>query len=300
MKGQLSMQRVKMVFSTFLILAVGTVCCQVSSASAGMVKEVAVGVFSNAVNQTDLDRFYLRHHGPEVVKFSGAWLRLYQLWNPFEPPEEAVERFGAVRGRYAELWYSSGEEYLDRPAHGPMKSATFETEGPSKQTVVMVPAKPTEEFFDPDPHPEDTPILRWLQVMAYPEGVSLEEGEDWFLNVHAKEALKQPGLIKFVSYRVLTELGEKMLQEMMKSMKPIGMETAEGGSPPSDTGRKTWVRVNEYWYKDFNGWREAVVESPPEYTTPGWGGEYPYVEMVSTFLPYMHDVDFLKGNYIVP
>jgi hypothetical protein len=185
-----------------------------------------------------------------------------------------------------------------------MKQGTFETVGPSKQTVVMVPAKPTEEFYDPDPHPEDTTILRWVQVMAYPEGVSLEEGEEWFLNVHAKEALKQPGLIKFVSYRVLTEVGEKMMQAMMKSMKPISMEGGargpEGGSPPSGMDQTSWVRVNEYWYKDFDGWREAALGSPPAYTAPDWGGEYPFVEMVSTFIPYMHDVDFLRGNYIVP
>jgi hypothetical protein len=63
---------------------------------------------------------------------------------------------------------------------------------------------------------------------------------------------------------------------------------------------KNWVRVNEYWYKDFDAWRKAVLDSPPKYTAPSWGGQYPYVEMISTFLPYMHDVDFLKGGYVVP
>jgi hypothetical protein len=64
--------------------------------------------------------------------------------------------------------------------------------------------------------------------------------------------------------------------------------------------RKEWVRVNEYWYEDMDAWREAVLESPPDYTVPSWGGEYPFVEMISTFLPYRHDVDFLKGGYVVP
>jgi hypothetical protein len=132
--------------------------------------------------------------------------------------------------------------------------------------------------------------LRWITIIRYPEGVSIEDGEEWFLNVHAKEALKQPGLLKFVSYRVLTELTEKA----MKGMKmPGGMEM-----PPPGTGPpKSWVRVNEYWYEGFDAWRKAILGSPPEYTTPSWGGEYPFVDMASTFIPYYHDVDFMRGTY---
>lgn len=286
------------VFIAFVICALWC-----SFAGATMVKEVAMGVFTNAPNQTELDRYYLRYHGPEVVKFSGAWLRKYQLWLPYEPPKEAVERFGAVKGRYAELWFASEEEYLDRPAHGPMTGGTFKSTGENKQTVVMVNAKPTEEFYDPDPNPEQTTIFRWVQIMRYPDGVSLEDGERWFLEVHAKEALKQPGLIKFVSHRVLAELGEKAMQLMQKGMKNPPSSEGRGGAAPSMSEMpkmKSWVRVNEYWYKDVEAWRKAVLESPPKYTAPSWGGIYPYVEMISTFLPYMHDVDFLKGGYIVP
>ena len=293
------MKKEKSFFAILLILVIGIGFTCVPPAGATMVKEVAMGVFTNAPNQTELDRFYLRYHGPEVVKFSGPWLRRYQLWLPYEPPQEAVERFGAVCGRYAELWFGSEEDYLDRPAHGPMSGATFKSVGENKQTVVMVPAKPTEEFYDPDPNPEQTTILRWVQIIAYPEGVSLQDGEKWFLETHAKEALKQPGLLKFVSHRILTEVGEKMFQMMQKSMKT---PSSEGGAPPMSEmpKMKSWVRVNEYWYKDFDAWRKAVLESPPTYTAPSWEGKYPFVEMISTFIPYMHDVDFLKGDYIVP
>jgi hypothetical protein len=290
---------------TFLIV---TGLISAAPAGAAMVKEIAMGVFTNAPNQAELDRYYLGYHGPEVVQFSGPWLRRYQLWLPYDPPKEAVDRFNAVKGRYAELWFGSEEEYLDRPAHGPMSKATFQSVGENKQTVVMVTAKPTEEFYDPDPFAKETPVFRWVQIIRYPDGVSAEEGEKWFLNVHAKEALKQPGLMKFVSYRILTEISEKMNQLMSKymSIPPLnaGAGTgAPGGAAPS-TGdmpkMKTWVRVNEYWYKDADAWRKAVLDSPPKYTTPSWGGTYPFVEMISTFIPYMHDVDFLKGGFIVP
>jgi hypothetical protein len=281
----------------------------ISSVPAGatMVKEIAMGVFTNAPNQAELDRYYLGKHGPEVVQFSGPWLRRYQLWLPYDPPKEAVERFNAVKGRYAELWFGSEEEYLDRPAHGPMSKATFKSAGENKQTVVMVPAKPTEEFYDPDPMPLETPLFRWVQIIRYPDNISIEEGEKWFLNVHAKEAIKQPGLIKFVSYRTLTEASEKMNQ-LMSQFTTIpslnaGAGGSQGGSSPSMGAMpktKAWVRVNEYWYRDADAWRKAVLESPPKYTAPSWGGTYPFVEMISTFIPYMHDVDFLKGGYIVP
>jgi hypothetical protein len=60
-----------------------------------------------------------------------------------------------------------------------------------------------------------------------------------------------------------------------------------------------WVRINEYWYENFAAWRKAVIESPPKYTLPSWGGKYPFVEIERTFVPYVHYVDFLKGGYAV-
>jgi len=303
------MKRKDLFFITLMIIGLGIILTTTSPARATMVKEVAMGVFTNAPNQAELDRYYLGHHGPEIVQFSGAWLRKYQLWLPYDPPKEAVERFNAVKGRYAELWFGSEEEYLDRPAHGPMSKATFKSVGENKQTVVMVPAKPTEEFYDPDPNNAETPLFRWVQIIRYPDNISVEEGEKWFLNVHAPEALKQPGLMKFVSYRVLTETGDKMNQMMQKSTNASSGGSQPAGAAPGGSGpgggpslsqKKSWVRVNEYWYKDEAAWRKAVLESPPKYTAPSWGGTYPFVEMISTFIPYMNDVDFLKGGYIVP
>jgi hypothetical protein len=66
---------------------------------------------------------------------------------------------------------------------------------------------------------------------------------------------------------------------------------------PKKTSRTSWIRVCEYWYRDFDAWRKAVLESPPEYTPPPWKGEYPFVDMASTFVPYEHDIDLLKKTY---
>jgi len=274
----------------------------VSPAGAKMIKEVAIGVFSDAPSQIETDRFYMRYHGPEITRLSGPWMTNYQLWLPYEPPKEAVELFGAVRGRYAELWFRE-EDYLDRPAGGGyITLSTWRDPSKSRQANVIVTAVPTETFYDSNPNPEEGMILRWVTFIRYPEGVSVEDGEKWFLNVYAKEALKQPGLLKFVSYKTVSlgnpeASGGKTAPPEGKTAPPDG-KTAQSGGKGAEM--KSWVRMCEYWYKDFDSWRKAVLESPPKYTAPTWGGKYPFVEMESTFVPYMPDVDFLKGGYIIP
>ena len=200
----------------------------VPSAGAKMLKEVAIGVFDNAPSMAETDRFYMRYHGPEITRLSGPWMARYQLWLPYEPPEEAVERFGAVRGRYAELWYRE-DDYLDRPGLSGVTAPPFNENSTrqSGQTNIMVPANPTDVFYDSDPHPEKTPILRWITIIRYPEGISVEDGEKWFLEVHAKEAVKQPGLLKFVSHLAWENPGGGGIP---------GMPPGDMGTPPGGRG----------------------------------------------------------------
>jgi len=269
------MDRIKLLSGVLAIFLVEV--SFVPAAVAKMYKEVAIGVMSDAPSIAEMDKYYISYHGPEVVRASGPWMSRYQLWRPYKPPGEAALLFGAVRGRYAELWFTE-ENYADRPPLSGTTDAPWlgkENAGESRQTVVMVPANPTETFYDSDPHPAQTSIVRWVTIIRYPKGVSVEDGEKWFLEVHAGEAAKQVGLLKFVSYRVA--------------------DLFDGGT--GEVRERTWERVCEYWFTDLNAWRKAVIESPPEYTVPPWGGQYPFVEMTSTFIPYSHDVDFLKGTY---
>ena len=61
-----------------------------------------------------------------------------------------------------------------------------------------------------------------------------------------------------------------------------------------------WIRVSEQWYENFNGWKKAVIESPPKYTKPSWAkyDKYPFLEpgvdFVTTFLLEEPDIDFMK------
>ena len=82
----------------------------------------------------------------------------------------------------------------------------------------------------------------------------MEEGEKWYLEVHSHEAKEQPGLLRYVSHRVLE-------------------------NPPIVT---PWHLVTEMWYEDFDAWRKAVIDSPPKHTPPSWRKEEPFPDMIST------------------
>jgi hypothetical protein len=253
-----------------------------------MIKEAVVGLFSKAPNRIVADRYYLRNHGPDVVRISGPWLRGYYSYLAYDPPAEAVARLGAQGGRYTELWFTSMEEWLGRPD---LYAATMPPEewdqedSPGRQALTMVPGIPTEQFVSEPIDPEKTTVLRWICAIRYPSDVPLAEAEDWYIKVHAEETKQQSGLLRFVSFRSIHELG-----------------TPNGGPPtgeaPPDAIR--WIRVSELWYRDFTTWHKAVIESPPRYTPPPWGGEYPFVDMVSNFIDLKPDVDFLRGGYYIP
>lgn len=231
-------------------------------------------VFQPQMNWVETDRYYFRFHSKEVVRAFGPWLRRYETYRAYDAPREA-DSFGVRRGRMTELWYSSVDDFIEAK---PLERAYtlppggwdpfFGTDG----AVTIVPAMPTEDFLGKEPTPEERPFIRWYQVIAYPDGVSVDEADHWYAEVHGKEAARQPGLLRFVSHRTLR-------------------------NPPFPT---PWARVSELWYEDFSAWRNAVINSPPHYTAPRWGGSYPFVKMVSTFVPFKPEVDFLRDSPLIP
>ncbi len=219
---------------------------------------------------TDFDRWYYRIHNKEYVRKFGPWLRRYENYRAYDPPPEAG-RFGAVGGRVVELWYDSAETLKEsRSLFAALTGAPFPVIRPAD---VIVPAVPTEDFLGKEPTPEEKAPLRWLCVLRYPDGVSPEDGEKWYLKVYSEEAKKQPGLLKYVSYRTI---------QLTPDPKP-------------------WHRVSELWYDDFAAWRKAVVESPPKYTPPRWSKKGPFVDMVSIFVRPKPVTDFLRDtNPLLP
>jgi len=237
-----------------------------------MIKQVAIG-FLDGVDPIEADRWYFRFHSKECVRFFGPWLRRYESYRAYHPPPEA-ERFGVRRGRLTELWYDSVESFIEaKPFSWPYTRPSFNrfVEAPPAAGAI-VPAMPTEDFLGRAPAPEERPILRWVCAFKYPESVSVEEGEKWYIDTHSREVAQQPGLLKYVSHRAV-----------------------EKSPMPS-----RWLRVSELWYENFDAWRRAAIESPPKYTRPPWDKEEPFVDIASTFVGYKPDVDFLKDNPVIP
>jgi len=158
---------------------------------------------------------------------------------------------------------------------------------PLRVIMVNVPAAPTEDFKGREVSFDEKTILRWVIVFRYPEGVSLEEGDDWYLNVHAEEVAQQPGLTRFFSYRVLPPRAG--LQGGVRAF-----------LHPRSSMSADWHRVSEQWYENGNGWVDSVIASPPEYTKPPWAkyDKYPFLEpgvdFASTFILERPSDDWLR------
>jgi hypothetical protein len=242
------------------------------------------------------ERWLLRDHCAETISGIGPALVRYQSYRAVNPPPEMhadCVSFGYYNWRLTELWmdpmiigslahntkmiyppnYSKIAGMGDRPAEQLM-SPTFEgkPEGPHPPAGGGFPPGPTNDFLGKGQYLDDKTILRWVIMMKYPQGVPVEEGEKWFLEVHSKEVMQQPGLTRFLSYK--------------------------GAGPP---GRPVlWNRLTELWYENFDNWKKAVIDSPPKYTKPSWAtyDKYPfllpYTDFCSTFILEKPTNNFLR------
>jgi len=232
-------------------------------------------------SQDKADRYYFRYHSKEVMRVYSPWQRRYAIFRTYEPPEEAV-KFNASTGRgwYVEIWFESLEAYAEAD-----KMPKAYTPPPGKGgfrggiAITVVPAVPSEVFIGPGPTPEERPIMRWIRAFKYPDGVSLEDGDKWYLNTHSQELKKQTGLLRYTSHLV-------------------------AGNPPGKVPwlwpQPYWHRLSEFWYEDFSAWRKAVIESPPRLTPPPWGSNEPFVEMASVFVALKPTIDFIRDDPMIP
>jgi hypothetical protein len=237
-----------------------------------------------------MERWLLKDHAADTMSQIGPILERYCSYRAVPHPPEC-EPYAPYNWRMTEHWWRelpfAGKDLMDMKVllaeiwprnytsllglpSGEARSYQWggKAEGPHPPVFAYCPARPTEDFFGKGRTLEDGHNLRWVQAIRYPAGVSEAEGEDWFLNVHAKEVCKQPGLKRFVSYKCCP--------------------------PPTSP----FVRINELWYENFAGWRQSVIESPPQYTVPGWAKHSgypflsPWVDFVSQFILEAPSDDF--------
>ncbi|MCL6479481.1 MAG: hypothetical protein K6T65_13930 [Peptococcaceae bacterium] len=233
------------------------------------------------------ERWFWKHHCPEVL-LQAPWLCRYVMYRAVPVPPPGAEAYGYYNYRVHENWIRSSEGRRGRNGSLSM------TPQPGKMEVVVVsvPAEPTEDFMGAGLRYGEKTILRWLTIFRYPDGVPVEEGEDWYLNVHVPEVMKQPGLIRFFSHKAIENKQSSPLPHSAKQ-KPFVTD-------PGPLFFKQWHRVSELWYENNNGWVDSVLKSPPRYTKPPWAryDQYPFLEprneFISTFILERPDQDMLR------
>ena len=235
-----------------------------------------------------MERWLLRDHAEEFVGQIGHSLVRYVSHRAVPAPPEALP-YGYYNWRVTEVWMRGSpggkdllsvtwpKDYAEITSHRfGEKEWKGRPGGPYPAAQCTIPVRPTDDFMGSERTLGEKNILRWYFLIKYPDGVSVEEGDDWYLNVHAKEVMQQPGLTRFYSYRV---------NESMP------------GRPAS-----RWHRLTEQWYENFSGWRESVIDSPPKYTKPPWAkyDKYPFfepfVDFVGTFILEKPTNNFLIDN----
>ena len=223
-----------------------------------------------------MERWFQRYHVPEVMQQT-PWMVRYAMFRPVPFLPKEAEAFNIYNFRVHENWALGPD--LRRPPRGALSMSREPVEEVIEGAGIQVPAVPTEDFMEAFSF-EEHPILRWVCMFRYPEGVSVEEGDDWYLNVHAPEVMKQNGLNRFLSYKGYPQTG------MLVPHKP----RADGSDVRNRNTQKVYHRLSELWYEDTDGWLESVIKNPPSYTRPPWAvwDQYPFLEpgvdFASTFL----------------
>ncbi|MBB6093490.1 hypothetical protein HNQ60_002371 [Povalibacter uvarum] len=222
-----------------------------------------------------LDQWYRRTHSQETLQSVGPWLSRYWSYRAHGVPDPVAKRFNVVSYRLTEMWYPNIQARDEsRGAFYPLSAPPTDPQrfpGKNRIAQIVVPAIPTEKFLDEMPR-DRTTYVRWVYFVRYPAGVSVDDGERWFLQVHAPQLSKLPGLRRFVSY---------------KSADPL-------------TRADAWVRMCELWFDDYDAWRAALLDTPPAFTAPRWSGDFPYTDTVSIFTGAQADMDFMREHYRVP
>lgn len=228
---------------------------------------------SIALQNIDMDyaplfeRWYYAVHSPQVARRYGPWLARHESYLPVYTPPEAAQ-FGVCNWRYVHCYWRELPVGFDgQPALTPCPRQFY-------VASAFLPAAPTEDFKGRDLRSEDRQVLRWVQLIQYPEGVDKEEADRWYVEVFAQEACRQPHMHRFFSTRTLQ--GERRLPGHIA---PADLPFFAGQTDPS------WDRFTEMWYESYAGWREDVLLSPPAYTRPPWAQrkDFPFLAPGTNF-----------------
>ncbi len=185
------------------------------------------------------------------------WIMTEHYWliNPFENAATNMPRGLAL----TEYWPPEFMEITNQPPHSALRERKWAGTRDGYHPIVFafLPLFWESDFKGSQRTIEDGPNYRWLTVFKYPEGVSAEEGDDWFLNKLAPQLVELPELNRFISSRILDE---------------------PRTSP--------FHRVAELWFDNSKAWHKAIAENSGKFARPSWTryGQFPYLEPYADFV----------------
>ena len=207
-------------------------------------------------------------NGEEVGTYNWIMTEHYWLINPFD--RDMKNHYGLA---FNEYW---GKDFHAMTNQAPSKLGRNPDwqgtkDGYHPIVFCFVPIFWEEDYRKTLRNHEDGPNYRWMIVHKYPEGVSQEEGDDWFLNSFMPEICDNPEVNIFLTSKVL------------------------------DVPRTgPFQRVTEVWFDDSRAWHKVVVEKADKYTKPAWAthGVFPYLapyeDLCSIFLMDRPESDHLR------
>jgi hypothetical protein len=89
-------------------------------------------------------------------------------------------------------------------------------------------------------------VVRFVHFFNYAKGVSIEDGEKWYLGKHVPQAKKLPGVVRYISWR--------------------GIAVDPKVNPALPTPANQFVRRSELWFENLQTCRQALIANPELWT----------------------------------
>lgn len=232
--------------------------------------------YPDGVAKEDGERWYLGTHTQEAKALRG--LRRYVSWRAQKasvaPPWTTVERLNQW-DRVTELAFDSWDAWQSAavtnvPQYTP---APYGPRGFLAETI-FVEDEPDKDFLagasprEPIAAESRDQLVRWLFLLRYPETITKEAGEAWYLGTHTQEAKRMHGLRRYLSWKAETR-----------------------PSTIAGLGPSTWDRLTELTFADWSAWQRGAVTEMPDWTAPPYGN--PGFLSETVFIPEPPEYDFL-------
>jgi hypothetical protein len=201
------------------------------------------------------ERWYWRHHAPEVVRNMGPWLRRYESWRAI-PDRNDLSAIGYYNYRWTELWFEDfeatdrpltlswyegqdidSETPLEDPYHGGW-TGRFDGLHPIAQS--WVPALPEIRIDNHIAAAEMPPVFRWIGLLRFPEGAKV--GDRWFTQEVVPGLARTEGVQRIRTSRTL-EVPEDILRNLSRQ----------------EPQQFAWQRFFEIEFSSFKPFIEAIT-----------------------------------------